>query len=183
VKLSPKPSPKVKKPSRGNTSTPHAEQASSSTTTLRSKTRSTGITILTNVPYTGVDQHGQAVPTAHQMAEEKQKNTSLSTAIYTERTLNDPDKIELFQLGVVISRMPWVKVYCDIPAFIQGYARGEGVRKELGSRSSAGFDRRIIIGGSPDEANDTTIVVGTLAQLTTFVGGLYGILYKRGIIV
>jgi hypothetical protein len=177
VKLTPKPSPKDKSTSPESTSTKPIDRASSRTR----KTR----TILTNVEYTGTDQHGQAVPTAAQTAREKQKSTLPSIGIFFPAELDALESEEARILGTAISQMPWLRWYTDSPAVRLGVTQGEGEIEELGGRTIGQFDGAVLYRqtGNDDPAHTKMVRLEDVTQLKTFTTAAITELYRRGILV
>ncbi len=74
----------------------------------------------------------------------------------------------------------------DLPSFRLGYAEGEGVMNEMGSRSPKDFDGCLIYGNLdlPDDGTSATKIerAGNPTQLKTISTMLATELYKRGIL-
>jgi len=175
VKLTPKPSPKVKSTSPADTSTKRTVKDSSRTTLVPKAGR---------VAYTGIDQQGQAVPTAHQMEVERLANMRTSIGIFFPAVLDDSETREAEILGQALSQMSWLNLYSDNDAVIRGVTQGEGVIDKLGSRDMGTFDGAILYRQTCDEQAHTKIVrLEDGAQLKAFTTGTITELYRRGILV
>jgi len=176
VKLTPKPSPKVKSTSRADTSTKHTVKGSS-------RTRQT--TVLTGVPYTGIDQQGQAVPTGHQTEIERLANMRTSIGIFFPAELDASEYREAEILGQALSQMAWLRLYSDSDAVRRGVTQGEGVIEELRGRALGTFDGAILYRqpGSDDPDHTKIVRLEDSAQLKAFTTGTITELYRRGILV
>lgn len=177
MKLTPKPLPKAKRPSPESTSTKQGVRASSRFT-------KTQTVLLSGVPYTGIDQHGQVVPTAHQTEVERLANMRVSIGIFCPPELDNSESRELQILGQAMSQMAWLKVATECEPFLLGYKQGEGVPDELRGRTWAQFDGVILYRQTGDEPEHTKIVrIEDGAQLKAWSTGVITELYRRGILV
>jgi hypothetical protein len=143
------------------------------------------ITILDGVSYTGIDQHGQVVPTANQMEQERLKRTRTSIGIFCPAELDASESRELQILGQAMSQMVWLTCATTCEPFILGYTQGEGVIDELRGRDVGDFDGAILYRqtGIDDPAHTKMVRLEDTPQLQTFATGTITELYRRGILV
>ena len=175
MKLTPKPQPKARETSRGNSSTQPSVKASSYTAP-RKRTP----VILSDVSYTGVDQQGTAVDTEYQKSQKKTEPTTFSCAVIAPKELHSEEASELFNLGVLCAQMKWIQFYSDCERFNAGVRRGEGV--SLGLPMKKVFDRAILYKSQqPIEAKER-LEIPTHISLYNLVAEAGKELYKRGIL-
>jgi len=141
--------------------------------------------LIKGVPYTGIDQHGQAVPTAHQTEVERLANMRTSIGIFCPPVLDDSESRELQILGQAMSQMMWLKVATKCRPFAIGFMQGEGKLDELKGRTWAQFDGAILYRqpGSDDPDHTKIVRLEDSAQLKAFTTGTITELYRRGILV
>lgn len=177
MKLTPPPSPKAKPKSRENTSTQQSAKASFDT-----KKTATKRVILENVSYTGVDQHGQAEDTAFQKAEKKTNDTRNSVAVICQAKLSNEEEMELYNLGVLMAQMKWLRLFTDCEAFRTGVERGQGEVAKLGTQVDELSE--VVLYKAKFASLDVQpkmVELNDLTQLYNFVGATGAELYRRGI--